>query len=305
MKYLVFDATNLLYRTFYTHKSDDDETIASLASYAAVVTMNKYFKNFKPDKVIMCFDNGSWRKDYTKSDECVSQKLYKGNRRQKMTPREKERYDIFLDHIKAFQELLREHTSVITLSGKGLEADDLMAGLVQIISVKEPESQVIIVTADQDMIQLLEYDFVQLFDPVSGKPRSLKDWNGDAELFLFEKCVRGDIGDNVQNAFPKVRKTRIHSAYKDEFERINLMNEKWMHPDGREMHVGKLFKENQLLMDLRCQPEYIQKQIIETIVSGLENPGKFSYFHLMKYLGQYKLKVLANKVDQYISLLSC
>ena len=188
MKYLVFDITNILYRTFFAHKTEDDITVAGLASHTALVTINKYFRTFKPHKIIMCFDRTSWRKEYTKSDECVSGKPYKGNRRQKMTPKEKERYELFLSHLNDFEDLVRDNTSIITLAGEGLEADDLAAAVVQTVSVTDEEAEFIVVSADKDLIQLLGYPNVRLINPADGKDRTLKDWEGDAELFMFEKC---------------------------------------------------------------------------------------------------------------------
>ena len=56
MRYLIFDISNILYRTFYANKGDDDITLAGLAQHAALTTLNKYFKEYKPNKVVMTFD---------------------------------------------------------------------------------------------------------------------------------------------------------------------------------------------------------------------------------------------------------
>ena len=124
MKYLVLDISNLLYRTFYANKSEDDITLAGLAHHQALLTLNKYYKQHKPDKVVMCFDRKTWRKEYTKSDECISGKLYKGNRRKDMTPKEREKYEQFLGHLDEFEELMKVHTSVVCLAANGLEAEN-------------------------------------------------------------------------------------------------------------------------------------------------------------------------------------
>lgn len=304
MKYLVLDITNLLYRTFYAHKTEDDITVAGLASHTALVTINKYVKQFKPHKIIMCFDRHSWRKDYTASEECVSKKPYKGTRRQKMTPKDKERYELFLSHLDDFESMMRDHTSIITLAGKGLEADDLVAGSIQTLSVMDDEAEFIVVSADKDMIQLLGYPNVRLINPADGKDRTLDEWDGDAELFMFEKCIRGDAGDNVQGARPRCKKTRIMKAWTDDYERANLMMETWTDQHGTEFVVKQLFEENRKLMDLRCQPEEIQKQIVTTVIEGINNPGTFSYFHFMKFLGKYELKKVAEQAEQFVQMLS-
>lgn len=304
MKYLVFDITNILYRTFFAHKTEDDITVAGLASHTALVTINKYFRTFKPHKIIMCFDRTSWRKEYTKSDECVSGKPYKGNRRQKMTPKERERYELFLSHLNDFEDLVRDNTSIITLAGEGLEADDLAAAVVQTVSVTDEEAEFIVVSADKDLIQLLGYPNVRLINPADGKDRTLKDWEGDAELFMFEKCIRGDTGDNVQSALPRCRKTRIMKAYNDDYEKANLMMETWHDAHGKEFRVKDLFAENQKLMDLRHQPDYIQKRMVHSVLEGMDDPGTFSYFHFMKFLGKYDLKKVAQQAENFVPMLS-
>jgi hypothetical protein len=304
MKYLVLDVTNILYRTFFAHKTEDDITVAGLASHTALVTINKYYKAYKPHKIIMCFDRSSWRKEYTKSEQCISGKPYKGNRRQKMTPKEKAKYELFLSHLNDFEEMIRDHTSIVTLAGDGLEADDLVAGTIQTVGIMDDDAEFIIVSGDKDMIQLLKYKNVELIDPATGKQRTLKEWDGDAKLFMFEKCLRGDLGDNVQAAYPRVRKQRILKAYNDPYERANLMMETWTAPDGKQFLVKELFAENMMLMDLESQPEEIQQRIVRTVIGGLNSPGTFSYFHFVRYCGQYELKKVIEQAEQFVPMLS-
>ncbi|HDY84676.1 MAG TPA: hypothetical protein ENH74_03205 [Methylophaga sp.] len=307
---LVFDVSNMLYRTFFANKMKHSaEESAGLAHHSALITLNKYFRNFKPHKVMMAFDRTSWRKAYTADELCISGKPYKGNRRQNMTPAEKEMFVKFLNHLSDFEDMMTKQTSVVCLACDGLEADDLMAGVVDIF----PDDEIVIVSADKDLIQLLRNEKVKLIDPASGKDRRelLKsDYDDDVDYFMFEKCIRGDAGDNVQSAFPGVRKTRIKKAYGDAFEKVNLMNETWSigepGTDEFKEHIVKdLFAENQLLMDLSDQPDIIKDRIKLTINEAVENPGKYSHFHFLKFLGKYELKKIAEQVDNFVRMLSC
>lgn len=313
MKYLLFDAGNILYRTFYAHKGEDDITVAGLATHIALLTLNKYYKLHKPCNIIMAFDRHSWRKDYTASDECVSQKPYKGNRRQNMTPKEEERYQQFLKHVGDFENLVRECTSITTLAADGLEADDVIAGVIQTLSVTKPDCEIILVSQDKDMIQLLKHDNVKLLDPATGDYRTLDEWDNDAKLFMFEKCIRGDGGDHVQSAYPRIRRTRILKAYTDDFEKTNVMEHTWPKPNSKLDDDGKpteffkvkdLYKENILLMDLEEQPEDIQLKMVHTVLTGMQDPGRFDYFHFLAYLGRYELKKVADNLESYVPMLS-
>jgi hypothetical protein len=284
-------------------------TNAGLAHHSALTMLNKYFRKFQPSKVVMTFDRPSWRKHYTKSDLCISGKLYKGHRKQQMTPKDKEKFSHFMDHIQHFEEIMRERTSVICLASEMLEADDLVAGFVQKYG---DDNRIIIVSTDQDFIQLLYNDNIELIDPSKDKSRRPlleEDYKGDIEYFMFQKCLRGDSGDNVMSAFPRVRKTRIDKAYTDSFERANLMHETWNvgipgEEDYKEYVVKDLFEENKLLMDLRHQPDAVRKIIDDTIEKEMEDPGKYSHFHFLKFLGEYELKKITQSIDNFVPMLS-
>ena len=308
-KILVFDISNMLYRTFFANKEHDAQTGSGLACHTALTTLNKYFRKFKPHKVVMAFDRSSWRKAYTADKElCVSGKPYKGNRRQNMTPSEKEKFARFTKHLDEFEELMKKQTTVICLAGDGLEADDLIAGVIDMY----PDDEVIIVSADKDLIQLLRTDNISVIDPASGKDRRLEleeKYDGDVDYFMFEKCIRGDAGDNVQSAFPRVRKTRIQKAYTDPYGRVNLMNETWSigapdDDDYKEFVVKELFEENKLLMDLQEQPPVIRDRMREVIEEAIDDPGSYSHFHFLRFLGKYELKEITKSIDNFVPMLS-
>lgn len=303
MKYIAYDISNLLHRCFYANRGESDDTvIAGMAHHVALTTLNKYYKKYNPDKIIMCFDRPNWRKTHTALDTTISPKVYKANRQQ-MTESQKAKRKLFMEHLTEFENLMREHTSVICLAADELEADDLMAGVCQTLC-HDNSNEVVLISADKDMIQLLEYPTVQLVDPATGDHRTLDDWGGSPELFMFEKCLRGDTGDNVQSAYPRIRKAKILKAFEDEFEKANIMKHKWTHANGNEYVVEDLYAEGRLLMDLHAQPERIQVLIIETVLENLKNPGSFNYFKFMQFCGEYNLIKITENADKYINMLS-
>lgn len=302
-KFLCFDISNLLYRTFFAQKQEDDETLAGLATHSALVTLNKYFRQFKPDHVVMALDRKSWRKEYTASEKCVSKKPYKGNRRQDMTPAQQIKYQKFIDHVREFEALIAEHTTIITLVEDDLEADDLIAGFCKKFANDE-EYEVIVISSDSDLLQLLRYPSVRIVSPATDKPQVLADFDGDPELYVFTKCIRGDPTDNVQSAYPGVRMTRILKAYKDPFERVQLMKEKWTNQDKVEFQVEQLFEENQLLIDLEKQPEDIRELIDASVAAAVAKKRQFSMFYMLRFIGKHKLVKIKESIDQYVPLLS-
>lgn len=301
--WLVFDISNILYRTFFAQRDETDDVIAGLATHSALTTLNKYFKAYKPTHgVVMAFDRSSWRKAYTASEACVSKKLYKGNRRKDMTPSQKEKYARFLEHIDEFEQLIAEHTTIVTLAQPTLEADDLIAGFCQLNSSEE--TPVVVITADSDMLQLVMNPGVTVVSPATDKPQSLSEYFDDPNYYVFMKCVRGDPTDNIQSAFPRVQSKRIRKAYEDPFERVQLMKETWTNQEGVEFMVEQLFAENELLIHLEKQPQDIRDLIEAVVTVSLAKNRQFSMFHLLKFIGKYKLNRIKESLDQYIPMLS-
>jgi 5'-3' exonuclease len=293
----------MLYRTFFVQKQESDETIAGLATHTGLVTLNKYFKKFKPDRVVMAFDRASWRKEYTASELCLSKKPYKGNRRKDMTPAQEAKYARFKAHISEFENLIAEHTTIISLAEERCEADDLIAGFCQHMKGND-DDEIIIISADSDLLQLTRYGNVKVISPANDKEQSLADYNDDPLYYLFQKCVRGDPTDNVQSAYPRVQSKRIEKAYNDPFERVQLMKERWTNENKVEFLVEKIFEENQLLIDLEKQPADIRALIENNVKEALEKERQFSMFFILKFIGKYKLNRIKESIDQYIPLLS-
>jgi hypothetical protein len=299
--YLLFDITNLLYRTFYVQTGEDDRTLAGLATHMALTMLNKYYKAYKPRKgVVMAFDRSSWRKKYTASEACVSKRPYKGDRRQEMTQSQQAKYSLFLEHLADFENLIINHTTIVTLFADLLEADDLIGGFVQL----HPDDEIVLISTDTDMLQLLGHPGLTIVSPNTGEAVDLKDYDNNADYYLFTKCIRGDSTDNVQSAYPRVRATRIKAAYDDPYELVKLLKETWTNEKGETMVVEDLYEENRLLIDLRCQPDNIRNRIDDTITTAMGTKKKFSYFHLMKFIGKYELHKIGDSIDQYLPMLS-
>lgn len=293
---LVVDGTNILNRVFHANLAMHNDVAGGLALHSAFVTLNKYFNKYCPNRMVICFDRSNWRKKYTMSGECVSPLVYKANRLEGKTPSELVKIKEFSQRVAEFEDIIRTHTKIHVLSADQLEADDLVAGMVE----KFPEDRIIILSADKDFIQLLKTPNVVLIDPDKDARRICDDVN----WFMFLKCFRGDKGDNVINAYPRVRETRLKKAYEDEFERLTIMDEKYTSPLGTEIRVGDLFNENKLLMDLTQQPPEIRQLIFDTIDIELARETQFSIFHFKRFCKKHDLVKISEKCADYAHMLA-
>jgi 5'-3' exonuclease, N-terminal resolvase-like domain len=309
MKRLIVDTSNLLFRVASAHgkyhATGSAEDQAGLSMHMALNSLKSFYRKVKPDQVALGFEGSdNWRKSFTRSTDCKSQRVYKANRVRddSMVP--------FFELIRSFEQLARLHTSLVCLSSPRLEGDDVIAGYAQHFSALGDE--VVILSGDKDFIQLLKLPGVSLMNPDDGKLRGFdKETSAriDPEYFMFEKALRGDAGDNVLAAYPRVRSTRIKKAFESEYERTNMFNETWTFSDPetgnkREMRVGDLFEENQKLMNLFQQPEDIRQLIDETVRREVVEHGQFSLFHFQKFCAKYQLKKISEDVMSFVELFS-
>lgn len=308
-KRMIVDTANLLFRVASAHtkysKVGTPEEQAGLCLHMALQSLRSHYNRVKPDELALTFEGrDNWRKTYTKSPECISQRVYKANRVRddSILP--------FIALIGSFEEMVRAHTSLICLSHPTVEGDDMFAGYVERYTAEGDE--VYGLSGDKDFIQLYKHKGFTLLNPDKAGPARNVDKKGaiiDPEFFMFEKAFRGDTGDNVMSAFPRVRLTRLQEAYRDEYKLTNLMNEEWDYADPttgviRRMNVSKLFHENQLLMNLSGQPQYIRDLVQETITRETANRGKFDFFHFQKFCGKHKLKKIAEESAGFTDMLS-
>ena len=286
---------------WHVNDGQDDDVVAGMAVDVTLKMLNKYYKKFKPNEIILAYDRPNWRVDYTKTSKCVSGKLYKGDRALKLTESEKARLEIFKETLKDFEELVRAHTSIICFSADGCEADDLIAGFCQKYG---EDIDITIVSSDKDYVQLLVNDNIKLMNPLTQKYRTLEEWDNSIEWNLFVKCIRAGE-DNIQSAYPRVRLTKLKEAFNNPFTMTNIMKHEWKHPtNGKTYVVEKLFKENQYLMDLTKQPDHIKVAMEQAVDDGLENRSKFSLFHFVKWCQKHNLKKIVKDISYFKPMLA-
>jgi 5'-3' exonuclease len=315
-KFLIFDMSNILYKTFYVNRKEDPEYLIPLAFTTSFATIQKYYKIHKPDKIIMCFDSPNWRKDYTLSEACHSKKIYKGHRRQNMTPHEQDLYDKFKSFIDDFRKVIEDCTSFISMYADKLEVDDIVAGLGTIYGGQSNyseyghnytggkiENELVIISEDGDFIQLLQFPNVTVIKPSNGMQQTLEEY-GTVDKFMFMKIMQGDAGDNVPRVKPRLQKKKILEAYDDPYKLTNILQESWTDIDDNEFSIQKLYNENKLLMDLTNQPSDIQEILWETIDRCMNHKKVYNHFKFIKFIGKYNLKMVEQYMNSYKPMMS-
>lgn len=311
---LIFDISNILFRVSAVQKISphardaSPEDLVGLCMHISLMSIIKWYNKFKPEFVVFAFEGGNnWRKEYTKKHS--SRLQYKGNR--VVDPEMAHFYEL----INAFKTTIKENTSICCLSIDTMEADDAIAGYCQLYAGDDHE--IMIVSGDKDFIQLLKLPNVYLVNPDNGKLRNQvgdKDYQEDIDYWLFLKCIRGDGGDNVPSAYPRVRETKIKKAYENDYDRANFLNETWvkkdpiLQPDGsflineETFKVGDLYKENVVLLDLYSQPPEQRKLLEEGIKQQVNDLGTYSHFKFLKFLHKFDLQRIADDSKRFIDM---
>lgn len=313
MRRMVCDVPNLFFRGVAANKDVlktmiPDEACA-YALHVCLMSLRRHYNNIRPQELAIVFEGrNNWRKQYTKSEECYSGRLYKGNRVKDPD------MEVLFEVILKFKQVCKEYTSIVVVEDEQLEGDDCITAYVK----HHPNDEIVILSGDKDFVQLLKYPNVLLINPDNSTQRTVESVCGieDAEYFMFEKCFRGDSGDNVISAYPRIRAAKLQKAWgvNGEEPDLILMNKlfdtHWDLPSSeegggtRKMHVGTLFDENNLLMNLDSQPEHIKQKMEQAVISAYQNRGKYNHFNIIKFLGQMKLNKIAETIDSFVPMLS-
>lgn len=281
----------------YAASVDD---LVGLSMHVSLQAISKWYRKFKPDFVVFAFEGGTnWRKKYTAQHSAQVRRQYKANRVQ--DPEMLHFYKL----IEAFREVMTAHTSVCCITVPDMEGDDVIAAYCLLNAA--PDRKITIISGDKDFIQLTKLPNVKLVNPDNGKERNQpgdKDYQPDIDYWLFLKCVRGDSGDNVPSAFPRVFEKKIKAAYEDDYVKLNFMNERWTDENQTEHRVGDLFAHNRVLMDLTGQPDDVKLALYEGVDSQTKQDawGIYSHFHFLRFLGKFKLNKVAEEADKFIEL---
>lgn len=329
--FLIIDTSHMLHRTRHVTRGDI-WTQTGLSLHIMLNSIKKCWNLFNADHVVFCLEGRSWRK--------AQYEPYKKNREALYASKSKletEADEIFFDGVNNFIEFIDKRSNCTILQNSICEADDLIARWVQ----NHPDDQHIIVSGDSDFIQLLD-DNIKIYDGVkniilqkdgvynekmhpmhfrvesNSKLKVLKEVKANDEhnvpsdwidWSLFIKLVRGDPGDNVFSAFPRVRINEIRKAFDDRIDRKydwhNFMMTRWTDHNKKDHRVRESFDRNRILIDLTAQPDEIKESMDETIAVATESKNNNQVgLYLLKFCGKYELTRIAEHPEDYTPFLN-
>jgi 5'-3' exonuclease len=309
--YILVDTANTFFRARHVVRGDID-TKVGMAMHITLSSIKKAWTDFNADHVVFCLEGRSWRKDFYEP--------YKRNRkehRDAMTEIQQEEDKVFWEIFDEFKEFVTEKTNCTVIRNSQLEADDLIAGWVQ----NHPKDNHVIISTDGDFAQLIapnvrQYNGVSnvtithegYFDDkgkkvVDNKTKEEKP-APDPKWLLFEKCMRGDVSDNVFSAYPGVRKkgtknkVGLVEAFDDKdskgYNWNNLMLQRWVDHNGIEHRVLDDYNRNVTLCDLTAQPANIRLEIFQTLGEVETKDIKQVGMRLMKFCAKWDLQRIAD-----------
>ena len=317
MTYILVDTANTFFRARHVVQGAADVKLG-MAFHITFNSIKKAWNDFEGKHVVFCLEGRSWRKDFYKP--------YKANRketRDAMTVREQEEDKLFWEAFDEFKNFISEKTNVTVLQHKQLEADDLIAGFIQM----HPHSEHVIISTDSDFHQLLASNVKQyngvadethtingifdkkgklVKDKKTGEPKVVPN----PEWILFEKCIRGDSSDNVFSAYPGVRtkgsknKVGLTEAFEDRASKgyswNNLMLQRWTDHNGEEHRVLEDYNRNVTLVDLSAQPAEI-KTIIRETINAAATPKEVTQvgIRMLKFCNTWDMKKIADNIQSY------
>jgi 5'-3' exonuclease len=300
------------------YRAGDSWEKVGYALHITLASINKVAQRFRADHVIFCLEGRSWRKDFYEP--------YKKNRavaRAALTEAEQEEDKVFWETYDLFTKYLAEQTNCSVIRHEQAEADDIIARWIAL----HPQDHHTIISSDTDFVQLLapnvdQYNGISdelitlngvfndkghaVVDKKTKEPKTVPN----PQWLLFEKCMRGDVSDNVFSAFPGARtkgtknKVGLQEAYEDKDKKgynwNNLMLQRWTDHNGAEHRVLDDYERNRHLIDLTCQPQEIKDKVDEAIRAMISHKdiGQVGV-RFMKFCGKFELNRISESAEQY------
>ena len=225
--------------------------------------------------VICCDSPKNWRKE--------SFPEYKANRKKRRETDSTDWTSLF-EFLHQMIADLREYFPYKVMRVEGAEADDIIAVLTQ----EEMKNPTTIISSDKDFIQLQRYEGVQQWSPLT---KSFV--KGNPEESLWEKLIKGDVGDGVPNILSSDDTLVTEGKRQRPISKKKMELWKTDRSDWNE-DMKRNFNRNEMMVDLEKTPESIRINIINQFREQVPPHGR-----LLEYFTEKRLKNLMEHLDEF------
>ena len=188
---LIVDANYVCSRAYFATGFLAFEGKATGMALGAIQTVEICQELFATNVIVLAFDCGRGRRR-----EIYPQ--YKANRREGLSAEEKAIKLEYRKQVSKMPKVFKRMGYRNIFSQKGYEADDVIAGVVGVLG---EEDRAVIVSADQDLWQLLRHNVI-CYDPRAKKRTTRKsfmeEWGVTPEMWPHVKSLAGDSSDNIE-----------------------------------------------------------------------------------------------------------
>lgn len=247
-KVLLIDGNHMAYKNLFSdiHFNPEDNGDFYLWRHQIINDIFEKIEKFSPTKVIIAFDEkGSWRYEVYKQ--------YKEHRKafRDSSVVDFDRFYMVLNDFKDDIKTLFRNFYILNLPK--CEGDDIIAVLTKEVFCKNGD-EVIIISSDKDLNQLLKYKNVKQYDPI--KKRFLESINPDRQLEI--KILTGDKSDGIPSIKPRMG---VKTAEKVLNEGIDVFLSK----EGNELYKEN-YERNKRLIDFNFIPSDVRDSIINKYI---------------------------------------
>lgn len=276
-KTVIIDGTNMAYRTVFSaiHFNPEDNEKFFFWKHMMMNSLLNTIKKFQPSKIILAFDSRpSWR--YTIYSD------YK-NKRKAIRDKSVVNFDLFHPVLNSFiEDIKKTFTNFYVMEVESSEADDIIAVLTEYLYAQNKE--ILIISTDKDMNQLMCFPNVRQYDPLKNKFFQSLNYKQELEL----KILTGDKSDNIPPIKKKcgiVTATSILQKGLSDF----LSNS--------DKDVNENYIRNKTLIDFNYIPTDIKMKIINKYNSYEKHP--INKMKLMSFFTKNRLVKIMETWTQY------
>ena len=271
---IIFDGSYMIFFRYYAifnwYKMSLKETVDVPNILSNVEFMTKFDKLFEENLEKLRKKNNVPSENVIFAKDCMRDHIWRYKHYANYKKSREERLatfngDIFKHCYGTLLPVLKERLGIQTCEHYCSEADDIIAVFTRKIQAAYPETNIVIVTNDNDYLQLIT-DTVTI---VNMKNMNLRErLHCDPMTYLKMKIIMGDKSDNIPSVFPKCGEKRAQQLAEDD---AMLQDRLSKNEEFREK-----FELNSLLIDTRRIPDDIRNEIeamLEFVTEDAEDAG--------------------------------